>query len=308
MIKTVEILNKNDTTFVGVLVATMQTISDRISGYYGQLSERLKQAADFVVEHEVEIATHSLRSVSAMAGLAPSTFTRLSQSLGFSSYEEMKELCRERIGRQAMSFSEKASLLVKRGSEDQTGSFFEQQVSASLENLGKLERDINQEQLVAVADHLNDARQVLLFGAFSSTGFMEYLGYLARYFADNWKVAGRMGASLSSAMVGLNEKDAVIILTKAPYARRAIVAAEMAADAGAYVLVITDDISCPALAYASANFIVPTESPQFFSSYAATLVLIETLIGMLVARAGDSARARIEEVETRNHRYGEFWD
>lgn len=292
----------------GATIISMQSIQDRISGRYGQLSGRLKQAADFVVDHEVEIATHSLRSVSGMAGLAPSTFTRLSQALGFSNYEEMRDMCRQRIGRQAMSFSERASLLVEDGAGGGARSFFDRQVSACLENLGKLERDINQEQLVAVADRLNDARQVLLFGAFSSTGFMEYLGYLARYFADNWKVAGRMGASLSSAMVGLNEKDAVIILTKAPYAKRAIVAAEMAADAGAYVLVITDDISCPALAHASANFIVPTESPQFFSSYAATLVLIETLVGMLVTRAGDSARARIEEVENRNHRYGEFWD
>ena len=301
-------MHRDNKTLGGADNRNMQSIQDRISGHYGQLSGRLKQAADFVVDHEIEVATHSLRTVSGMAGLAPSTFTRLSQSLGFVNYEEMKDICRQHVGRQAMSFSQRAGLLVEDGAGGGARSFFERQVSASLENLGKLERDINQELLVSVADRLNGARQVLLFGAFSSTGFMEYLGYLARYFADNWKVAGRMGASLSSAMVGLNEKDAVIILTKAPYAKRAIVAAEMAADAGAYVLVITDDISCPALAYASANFIVPTESPQFFSSYAATLVLIETLIGMLVARAGDSARARIQEVENRNHRYGEFWD
>nr|WP_321524385.1 MurR/RpiR family transcriptional regulator [uncultured Cohaesibacter sp.] len=286
----------------------MQSIEDRISGHYGQLSERLKQAADFVVDHEIDVATHSLRTVSTMAGLAPSTFTRLSQALGFASYEEMRDVCRARMGRKAMSFSERASLLVRNGADDGARSFFEQQSSASLENLGRMERDLNQERLVDVVEQLTSARQVLLFGAFSSTGFMEYLGYLARYFADNWKVIGRMGASLSSAMVGLNNKDAVVVLTMAPYARRAIVAAEMAADAGAYVLVITDDIACPALARASASFIVPTESPQFFSSYAATLVLIETMVGMLVARAGDSARARIEEVENRNRQYGEFWD
>ena len=286
----------------------MQSIEDRISGHYGQLSERLKQAADFVVDHEIDVATHSLRTVSTMAGLAPSTFTRLSQALGFVSYEEMRDVCRARMGRKAMSFSERASLLVRNGADDGARSFFEQQSSASLENLGRMERDLNQERLVDVVEQLTSARQVLLFGAFSSTGFMEYLGYLARYFADNWKVIGRMGASLSSAMVGLNNKDAVVVLTMAPYARRAIVAAEMAADAGAYVLVITDDIACPALARASASFIVPTESPQFFSSYAATLVLIETMVGMLVARAGDSARARIEEVENRNRQYGEFWD
>ena len=117
-----------------------------------------------------------------------------------------------------------------------------------------------------------------------------------------------MGASLSADMAGLDERDAALILTKAPYAKRSVLAAEMAAETGAYVLVVTDSHSCPALEFASAHFIVPTESPQFFSSYVATLVLIETLVGMLVVRAGVEARARIREVEARNHLHGEFWD
>ena len=52
---------------------------------------------------------------------------------------------------------------------------------------------------------------------------------------------------------------------------------------------------------------MPSDSPQFFSSYAATLVLVETIIGMLVARAGPEAMDRIAEVEARNHRLEEYW-
>ncbi|SNY90755.1 transcriptional regulator, RpiR family [Cohaesibacter sp. ES.047] len=284
------------------------TIQDRIAGQYGELSERLRQAADYIVEHEIEVATHSLRTVASNAGLAPATFSRLSQALGFSSYERMRDMCRDALGRQAMSFAQRAELL---SSEEEDGTcmpFIERQLSASLENISKLGQDLDRDRLNAVVNHLTAAREVLLFGAFSSTGLIEYFAYLARYFTSNWKVAGRMGESISSAFVGLGKEDAVIILTKRPYARRAILAAEMASESGAYVIVITDRHSCPALEHASAHFIVSTESPQFFSSYAATLVLIETLVGMLVARTGTLARDRIENIETRNHRLGEFWD
>ena len=96
-------------------------------------------------------------------------------------------------------------------------------------------------------------------------------------------------------------------MTKPPFASTAINAAREAHDAGAFVIVITDTHTCPALVFASAQFIVPTESRHFFSSYAATVVLCEGMIGMLAGRAGAPAMARIAEVELRNRRLSEVW-
>ena len=64
----------------------------------------------------------------------------------------------------------------------------------------------------------------------------------------------------------------------------------------------------PAIEFSSHSFVVPTESPQFFSSYAATLVLIETIITMLLARAGDEAEDMIRAAENQIHVLGETWD
>jgi len=101
------------------------SIKDRIAGHYGELSERLRQAADYVAAHEMEVATYSLRAVSGRAGLAPATFTRLSQALGFASYEEMRDLCRAAVGRQALSFAQRADLLVQEQDGADAPSFFD---------------------------------------------------------------------------------------------------------------------------------------------------------------------------------------
>ena len=73
-------------------------------------------------------------------------------------------------------------------------------------------------------------------------------------------------------------------------------------------MVITDSHACPALRHASAGFVVPSDSPHFYSSYVATLVLAEAMVGMLVSRAGPAARARIARVEESSRRLGETWD
>ena len=84
---------------------------------------------------------------------------------------------------------------------------------------------------------------------------------------------------------------------------------EFAAKEGLQVILLTDCDLAPHAKYACHVFNSATESPQFFSSYAATLVLLETLIGMVVQRDKKSVQARIEQVEDLNHRAGEYyWD
>ena len=279
-------------------------IEDRIAVSYADLSAKLKDAADYVVANQVDVAARSLRSVSAASGVSPATLSRLARTLGFETYEDMRELCRDAVGGRAMSFSERAERLKLDKEEGVT--FLQRQSGACIANITDMAEAMDRQRLDEVVDTLAGARNVVLFGALSSTGIAEYLAYLANYFSTNWTLAGRMGASLGAALSSLGESDVLFVVTKTPYAARAVRAAEMARASGARTVVLTDSHTCPALQHATYSFIVPSESPQFFSSYAATLVLMETIIAMLLARSGEDAVQRIRDVESRNRRLGEF--
>lgn len=281
------------------------SIEDRVASHYADLSARLKVAADFVVSNPVDVATRSLRSVSAASGVSPATLSRLARVLGFDSYEALREQTRGSVGTRAISFSEKAALLKSQAGSPQ--SMFDRQAAACIDNIAELGRGIDRNRLQQAVDALDGARNVILFGAFGSTGIVEYMAYLANYFTANWMLAGRMGASLGAALAAIGPGDVLLIVTKTPYANRAIVAAEVARRHGARTIVITDSHACPAIRHADYHFIVPSDSPQFFSSYVATLALMETMIAMLVAQSEQDPAARIREVEERNRSLGEFW-
>lgn len=286
-------------------MADTTTLEDRIAAEYGSLSARLRAAADYVVANPLDMATRSLRQIAAASGLAPATFSRLARALGFASYEEMRDLARAAVGRGLPSFSEKAEQLQQAG-EDATP-FLHRQGAAVLANIETALRQVDPARLEAAVEVLHRARNVVVLGVLGSSGLAEYMGYMAGYFAGNWTIAGRIGASPASALQDLGPEDALLVITKPPFARRAILSAQMAASQGAYTIVLTDSHTCPALKQAQAGFILPSDSPQFFSSYAATVVLIETMIGMLVARSGPKAKARIEDVEARNRALDEYW-
>lgn len=286
---------------------TPPTVQDAIAAHYDGLSRKLQLAADYIVENPVDVATRSLRSIAGTSGVSPATYSRLARALGYDTYEELRETCRRAFGRHAASFSEKARKLQCDAHEDHGGSLLARQSAACIVNIETQLRVMDQTRLEAVATLLADARQVLLVGGLASAGVVDYFAYLASWFTENWRVAGRNGTALSAALSGIGPGDAVVVLLKTPYAKRSIHAARIAASAGASVIVITDSHTSPALKHASHSLIVPTESPQFFSSYTATLALIETIIGMLVTRAGPEAEQRIQAVEALNHDLEEFW-
>lgn len=279
----------------------------RLSRNFDDLSDKLRQAGEYVAAHPVDAATRSLRSVAQDCGLAPATFSRMARAIGYRSFEELREAMREKIDARVNSFAERAELLQAAHEAGETG-FFDAHVGACQSNLEGLLRDIDRALLDQAVGRLHGARNVLVFGALGSTGVVEYLAYMAHFCTGNWIIAGRMGASLGAGLADLDKRDALLIVTKPPFSTRAIAAAEMAAAQGAYVVVITDSRACPALRNASAEFVVPSDSPHFYSSYVATLVLVEAMIGMLVGRAGPAARARIARVEESSRRLGETWD
>ncbi|WP_422054881.1 MurR/RpiR family transcriptional regulator [Shimia sp.] len=280
-------------------------LQERVAEHYADLSIKLRAAADFVLENEMDVAARSLRAISAASGVSPATLSRLARALGFESYEELRELCRDSVGGRTHSFSERAQQL--RDGLDADSSVFERQASACISNITNLVDTLDTDRVQNAVNALADAQSVVLFGAFGSTGIVEYMAYLANYFSPTWTLAGRMGASLGTSLASLGPEDVLFVVTKAPYAARAVRAVEAAQEIGAKTIVISDSHACPAIKFATFPFIVPSDSPQFFSSYAATLTLMESMVAMLVAQSGEGTSERIREVERHNQRLGDFW-
>lgn len=281
------------------------TIEDRVAERYAGMSDQLRKAADYVVAHPLEIVSRPLRAISTESHVSPATYSRLARALGFENFEELKDVSRRSVGQKVRSLSERAELLRSGASDGQ--SMLARQGQACISNIETFLDRADHAKLEQASKLMLDANRVVLVGALASTGITEYMAYLANYFAPNWSLAGRMGASIGSQLAPLGAGDVVFIVTMSPYSQRAVRAAEIARAAGSSVILVTDALDCPALRYATYSFVIPTDSPQFFSSYVVTIVLIETMIAMIVAASEADATASIQKVEANNQELGEYW-
>lgn len=269
----------------------------------------MRAAASFVARRPDEVATRSLRAVAAAAELPPATFSRLAKALGFEGYEALREVCREQMRRQRVSFAEKARALQEGAdASPERGAFVARQGAAVVAQIEGLLASVEPRTLEAMADRLAAARYVRCFGALSSRPFAEYLAYMGAMAFENWRALDMAERAMAAGLTGMDGRDALVVVSLAPSARRAILLAEEARGRGIGVLAITDDPLSALAVRSDLAVAAPTEGPNFFSSYGATLVLIETLMAMAVARGGAAAQERIAAVEAASHRVGDYWD
>ena len=287
-----------------------QSLQERVSHHYPDLSPRLQRAADFVVTHPLDVATRSLRQIASASAVAPPTLSRLARALSCESYQELRDLCRLEVTRREISLAEKAEALG--GLDEQQpgtrGAFLMAQARSSMSNITTLLETVDLSELADAADILASSRRVLLIGSMSGAAFMTYMNYVASIAADNWMLLDAASSTSAPALLSVNSKDSVLVLSHRPYSRQTVEAAKVAHQAGARVIAVTDAASSPLLPLAEKSFLVSADSPQFFPSHVATLVLLEAILGMVVRRQGKNAQQRIAAVETLNRALGEYYE
>lgn len=286
------------------------TVEERIKKRYAELSPSLRRAADLVLKDPLDIATRSLRQVASASEVAPPTLSRLARALGYKDYAVLREQCRREASSRELSFAKKADALfaVDEQKTRGRGAFMLAQARSSIANITALVEAMDLNRLADAADDLASARRVLLLGAMSGAAFMTYTSYVASITSVNWQMLDLSRSTNSSALLSLEPGDAVLALSHHPYSRQTVNAVRIAHDAGAKVTAITDSPASPLLPNAAHSFIVRVESPQFFPSHAATLVLLESLLGMVVRRQGKHVQARMAAVESLNRALGEYYE
>ena len=283
------------------------TLTDRILARFDDLSPTLRRAAVFVAKHPDDVATRSLRYLAGITDMTPATFSRLAAALGYGGYEELRDSCRDGIRMRRLRFSERADALQRSDTEEPgKGRFVFRQGAAAIHNINTLLDSVDLQMLDAAAARLVSARQVILVGAMSSRPIADYMAYVASMAFGNWQVFRPETGSAAAQLVDVDERDATIVICNAPYARMSIEAAKHLGDRGSWVIGISDEVLSPLHPHCDVSWIVSMETPQFFSSHVATLVLIESLIGIVIAKGGESVSRRVAGVESTSHEIGEY--
>ena len=277
-------------------------VKDAILARFTALPPRMQEAARFVLDHPNEVVVLSMRGIAERSGIQPATFVRLARLFGYSGWPELKVAFAADMGLQTAQYGQRAKDLAMRGADSRLlGEFF----AAQHENLDSTEAKCSS-ALKDVATALTRARTVHVAGFRASLPIAYSLAYGYRLFRNSVQLIDGNGGGIEMQLRLVEAKDAVVVVSFAPYSREAAFVVETAKRVGARVIALTDSQASPLALGADESLLFAAGSPSFFPSVAAAVALTEALLELLVVEAGAMGVKKLEASESQLFEAGAY--
>ncbi len=282
-------------------------VLDRLAGELQELTPEVRKAAAYVLENPNEIGVSSVREIARAAKVKPNTLVRMARTAGFDGFEEFRKPFREEIRQGRDSFPDRARWLQSLSKGGKLDGLYAEMARASIANIEALYSSTDTPALKAAADEIVEARTTYVLGVGIANAIARNFAYLAAMAVDSVTSIPRDGSLPVDGLVRAGKDDVLVAMTFRPYRREIVEAVETALAQGVTIIGISDSLASPILANAKHRFVVPMETPQFFTSTVALSAFLETLMAFVIADADAEVIANIERFHERRHALGIYW-
>lgn len=267
-------------------------LQDQIRDRYSQLSKRLKQVAEYVLDNAQSTAFDTVAVIADNADVPPSTLIRFANAFGYSGFNEMKQLFRKNLLEETTSYTDRVRLLKELDDDiepaDQPSSILNEFSRANSQAMFNLAAQVVPDDLAKAVDLLSNAKAIHIVGMGRSFSVASYLAYALRHLNNRVFLVDGLGGMFKEQINMIEADDVLVAISFAPYSKEAIMATEAASGVGAKQLVITDSQISPLASMSDVGFYVKEAEVDGFRSQAASMCLAQTLAVSLAFKVDDS--------------------
>ncbi|MCC7319942.1 MAG: MurR/RpiR family transcriptional regulator [Rubellimicrobium sp.] len=293
-------------------------IEERMHSALGDLTRAERQAATHILSHFPMSALGSITTLAQAAQVSSPTIVRLVQKLGFRGYSDYQKALRAEVGRLLVApltlgpeggipkgggpagggpsgANDTARGTRPGGPAAHPLHGFARHVVANIE--ATLARIPAADFAGAAALLADPARRVAVAGGRLTHAHADYMATLLRVIRPDVTFLGGHSTDWQQALLDLRAGDAVVIFDIRRYGSDAVQLAELAAESGGEVILITDMGLSPAAAHARHTLACRIEMPSTWDSTATILVVVEALLAQVQGLLADQVQARLNRLE-----------
>ena len=285
-----------------------QPILDRLADDLFSLPAELRKVASYILDNPNEVGVASARGLARAAGAQPNSVVRLARRLGFAGHEALRAVFQDEIRQGASRFPDRARWLRALSAEGRLGGLFADMAESAIGNIEATFAGTDADRMQAAAQAICRARTVFVLGVGINHTIARNFTYLADMAVDTMRTVPKDGTLAVDEVARAGPDDVLIAMTFHPYRVEVVEAVALARRQGVTVIGISDSAASPVVIGSEHAFVVPTESPQFFTSTFGTLALMETLMAFVVAEAGDEVVANIRDFHQRRLELGLYME
>jgi DNA-binding MurR/RpiR family transcriptional regulator len=188
-----------------------------IAARHRELSGRLQQIAEFVLDHPTDVALGTVAEIAQRAGVPPSAIVRFANALGFGGFTEMQQIFRSRLVA-GVAPSYKARLARMKDDEKSTlgrkpAAVLERFVGEARASLTTLSQSVGTRDLEKATAILRKARDIYLLGLGGSFPVATHLAYVLRKLGRRVVLLDGLGGSIHEQSHPASSEDALVAIS-----------------------------------------------------------------------------------------------
>jgi DNA-binding MurR/RpiR family transcriptional regulator len=258
----------------------------------GTMPKRLAQVAAFALANPDEIAFGTTASIAAASDVQPSTLVRLAHHLGYEGFSDLQSIFRERLRDRTLTYEERLVTLEQSSGDDEDANLLSGFISAAGQSINRLAATVQTETFSKAVGILAAADTIYLIAKRRSYPLTAHMSYaFSKLNIRHQIVASPNGVDVETVQFA-TAKDAAIAASFSPYAAESLGQAEMLAERGVPVVVITDSAFSPLAASATCWFEVAEADFAGFRSLSASMALTMALPVAIAERRRRLAQAK----------------
>lgn len=266
-------------------------LSHRIAQFYPSLSSGHRRAADFVLQHPLDVATMTIEGLAEGSGTSNATVTRFVRTLGYAGYGEFRAALSA-----ALKFAHEPveSFAGARAEPGSTFATFATALADQADNLQAARDDLSEAAVTKAVALILKAPRVFIAASGASHHVASFLeDGLALYLeADVTFASSRTGPERAIRhMMSARPDDLVIAISVPRYSRATLDLAGFAKKRGASVLALTDGPTSPLAPISDVALFAPARSHLLPNSPTAIFALADALIAAVARERPDAVEA-----------------
>jgi DNA-binding MurR/RpiR family transcriptional regulator len=267
---------------------TYEALRSEIARRHARFADRLKQIAEFALDHPTDMALGTVAEVAERAGVQPSAIVRFARALGYGGFTEMQQVFRSRlIASVKPSYKERIAGLKRDGRFTQGNnprSVLERFVSEGLVALESLRDGVREKDLARAISLIGAASTIYVLGLGGSFTVAAHLTYVLRKLGRRVVLLDGLGSAIGDQAAAATPRDALIAISFKTYnPDTARLFPELLAR-GIPAVAITDSLLSPIVDGADVVFEIPDMPEAALRTMVAPMCLAQSLaVGLTLA-------------------------
>lgn len=250
-----------------------------------KLTKTQKTIAKFILDNFADACFMTSTDIADVLGVSESSVIRFSRSLGFQGFMDFQKTLRKDYQDKVLSISSTITVpsqrIAKRATLDNNAEYINRHFKNAAQNLEKVFSENTMSVFEEAANTIISAKRKYILATRGNACLGDYFLLYLKHMVPNVETVTSASISPFDHICNISREDCLIAFSFPRYSSLDRLTVQMAKEADAKVVVITDKPSALLAGYASTLLTVPVDSNTFFNSMIAPQFVAESLLEVI---------------------------